>query len=188
MQERQVTIGPESHPLPDPFVVTATMNPLDSEGTYALPLAQLDRFLVKILVAYPSPDEEMRILDRFGGAPPALPENVASFADVVRWREAARGLFIEPRLARYVVALVGATRAPHDYLECGASPRATLALAAFARARAFCAGRTFVTPDDVRICAPAVLRHRVAFSYRVAAERADPEELIREIIGSVPTP
>jgi MoxR-like ATPase len=150
MQERQVTIGPQTFPLPDPFLVTATMNPLDSDGTYALPLAQMDRFLVKIVVGYPTLDEELAILDRFGGEAPALPVDVASMDDVRRWRGAAREIFIETRLARYVVDLVAATRAPHEYLERGASPRATLALAAMARARALCEGRTFVVPDDVR--------------------------------------
>jgi MoxR-like ATPase len=154
MQERQVTIGPQTFPLPDPFLVTATMNPLDSDGTYALPLAQMDRFLVKIVVGYPTFDEELAILDRFGGEAPALPVDVASMDDVRRWRAAAREIFIEARLARYIVDLVTATRTSHDYLDRGASPRATLALASMARARALCDGRTFVVPDDVRASAP----------------------------------
>jgi MoxR-like ATPase len=188
MQEHQVTIGPQTHQLPEPFIVTATMNPLDSEGTYALPLAQMDRFLVKLLVDYPTPEEEVRILERFGGAPPAMPAGVIGVGDVLRWRDEARALFIEPRLARYVVALIGATRAPHEYLERGASPRATLALAALARARALTAGRTFVVPDDVRQSAPAVLRHRLAFNYRTITDRVDPESLVAALIASVPTP
>ncbi|MFZ1124459.1 MAG: AAA family ATPase [Candidatus Baltobacteraceae bacterium] len=188
MQEHQVTIGPQTHRLPEPFIVTATMNPLDSEGTYALPLAQMDRFLVKLLVDYPSPEEEVRILERFGGAPPAMPTGVVAVADVLRWRDEARALFIEPRLARYIVALVAATRAPHEYLERGASPRATLALAALARARALTGGRTFVVPDDVRESAPAVLRHRLAFNYRTITDRVDPEALVAALIAAVPTP
>ncbi|MGP6157891.1 MAG: AAA family ATPase [Vulcanimicrobiaceae bacterium] len=188
MQEHQVTIGPQTHKLPEPFVVTATMNPLDSEGTYALPLAQMDRFLVKILVDYPTPEEEVRILERFGGAPPPMPCDVVGVADVLRWRDEARALFIEPRLARYIVALVAATRAPHEYLERGASPRATLALAALARARALSDGRTFVVPDDVRASAPAVLRHRLAFNYRTVTDRVDPEKLVADLIARVPTP
>jgi MoxR-like ATPase len=188
MQEHQVTIGPQTHKLPEPFVVTATMNPLDSEGTYALPLAQMDRFLVKVLVDYPSPEEEVRILERYGGAPPPLPANVVSVTDVLRWRDEARALFVEPRLARYIVALVAATRAPHDYLERGASPRATLALAALARARALTEGRHFVLPDDVRTAAPAVLRHRLAFNYKTVADRVEPEALVAELVASVPTP
>jgi MoxR-like ATPase len=188
MQEHQVTIGPQTHPLPEPFVVTATMNPLDSEGTYALPLAQMDRFLVKILVDYPSPEEEARILERFGGAPPPMPIDVVGIDDVLRWRDQARAIFIEPRLVRYVVALVAATRAPHEYIERGASPRATLALAALARARALTEGRTFVIPDDVRASARPVLRHRLAFNYRTVTDRVDPETLVGSMIASVPTP
>lgn len=188
MQERQVTIGPNTHPLPDPFLVTATMNPLDSDGTYALPLAQMDRFLVKILVSYPSAEEEVAILARFGGAEPALPSNVASMADLVRWRAQARSIFIDDRLARYAVALVAATRRPHAYVERGASPRATLALAAMARARALCDGRTFVLPDDVRASAPPVLRHRLALNYRTIAENVDAETIVGELVASVPVP
>ncbi len=188
MQERQVTIGPQSFPLPDPFLVTATMNPLDSDGTYALPLAQMDRFLVNVLVDYPSAEEELGILERFGGAPPALPSDVASMADLVRWRADARAIFIEAKIARYVVALVHATRAPHAYLDRGASPRATLALAALARARALCEGRSFVVPDDVRAAAPAVLRHRLAYNYRTQVEGIEREAIVAELIGSVSVP
>jgi MoxR-like ATPase len=188
MQERQVTIGPQTFALPEPFVVTATMNPLDSEGTYALPLAQMDRFLVKVLVDYPGPDEEVRILNRFGGATPALPENVVSVADVLAWRDQAYAVHLEPRLARYAVDLVAATRTPHDYVERGASPRATLAIAALARARALLDGRDFALPDDVRAAAPDALRHRLAFNYRLLTDRVDPEHIVAELIASVPTP
>jgi len=188
MQERQVTIGPQSFQLPDPFLVTATMNPLDSDGTYALPLAQMDRFLVKILVGYPSAEEELAILGRFGGETAAMPAGVATMDDIVRWRTQARGTFIEDKIARYIVALVQQTRAAHAYLERGASPRATLALAALARARALCDGRTYVVPDDVRAAAPAVLRHRLAYSYRTQLENVDPESIVLEIIGSVSVP
>jgi MoxR-like ATPase len=188
MQERQVTIGPESHPLPDPFLVTATMNPLDGDGTYALPLAQMDRFLIDVLVTYPTPEEEVAILDRFGGEAPAFPSDVVTVGDIVRWREQARAIYIEPRLARYAVALVGATRVRTEYLERGASPRATLALAALARARALLEDRTFVVPDDVRAVAPAVFRHRIAFSYRAQSDRIDTERAIADLIASVPIP
>jgi MoxR-like ATPase len=174
--------------LPDPFVVTATMNPLDSEGTYALPLAQMDRFLVKILVDYPSSDEEGRILERFGGETPALPADVVSIDDILRWRHEARGVHVEPRLKRYVVELVGATRVKHDYVDRGASPRATLAMATLARARALVAGRDFALPDDVRAVAPAVLRHRLAFNYRTLTDKVDPETIVASIIAAVPTP
>jgi MoxR-like ATPase len=188
MQERQVTIGPDTYLLPDPFIVTATMNPLDSEGTYALPLAQMDRFLVKIVVDYPSSDDELRILERFGGEPPAMPRDVVSVDDVLSWRRQARAIFIEPRLARYIVDLTAATRAPHEYVDRGASPRATLALAALARARALTDGRTFVMPDDVRASAPDVLRHRIAFNYRTITDNVDSEELVAALVAGVPTP
>jgi len=188
MQERQVTIGPQSFALPDPFLVTATMNPLDSDGTYALPLAQMDRFLVNVLVDYPSAEEELGILARFGGDAPALPTDVASMADLVRWRTAARAVFLEAKLARYIVTIVHKTRAAHAYLDRGASPRATLALAALARARALCDGRTFVVPDDVRAAAPAVLRHRLAYNYRTQVENVDRETIVADLVGSVSVP
>ena len=188
MQERQVTIGPSSYPLPDPFLVTATMNPLDSDGTYALPLAQMDRFLMKILVSYPTAEEEVAILGRFGGAPPPMPSDVATPADVLRWRDEARAVFVDARIARYAVALVHATRAVHAYLDRGASPRATLALVAVARARALCDGRSFLVPDDVRASAAAVLRHRVAFNYRTLTENVDPESIVAEIVAGVTVP
>ncbi|GAC1309689.1 MAG: AAA family ATPase [Vulcanimicrobiaceae bacterium] len=188
MQEGQVTIGPQSFRLPDPFLVTATMNPLDSDGTYALPLAQMDRFLVKILVDYPSGEEELAILRRFGGDLAPLPSGVASMDDILRWRTRAREVFVDEKIGRYIVALVHATRAPHAYLDRGASPRATLALAALARARAYCEGRSFVVPDDVRTAAPAVLRHRLAYSYRTQLENVEPEDLVGELVGSVSVP
>jgi len=188
MQEHQVTIGPQTFPLPDPFVVTATMNPIDSEGTYALPLAQMDRFLVKVLVDYPSIEEEGCILERFGGEQPAMPRDVVTVEDVLAWRHAARAVHVEPRLKRYVVDLVAATRAKHDYVDRGASPRATLALAALARARALVDGRDFAVPDDVRAVAPAVLRHRLAFNYRTLTDKVDPETIVAGVIGAVPTP
>ncbi len=188
MQERQVTIGPETHALPDPFIVTATMNPLDGDGTYALPLAQMDRFLVKLVVDYPSPEQELTILERFGGEAPPFERHVASMADVLRWRAAAHDVFIERRLAAYIVALVGATREPHSYVERGAGPRATLALAAMSRASALVDGRTFITPDDVRVNAAAVLRHRITFNYRLLTQRIDAEAVVAELIAGVPVP
>ncbi len=188
MQERQVTIGPATYALPDPFVVTATMNPLDADGTYALPLAQMDRFLVKVVLDYPSVGEELAILARFGGAAPTFPTDVVATDDLVRWRASASAVYMEPAIARYVVDLVAATRAPLEFVERGASPRATLALAAMARANAFVANRTYVVPDDVRAYAAAVLRHRIAFSYRVVSEGVDPEALVARTIASVPVP
>ncbi|MEO6990530.1 MAG: AAA family ATPase [Candidatus Baltobacteraceae bacterium] len=188
MQERQVTIGPRTHRLPEPFVVLATMNALDADGTYALPLAQMDRFLLRVALDYPNRAEELAILSRFGGEPPELPREVVSLDDVLRWRHAARALHVEARVAEYVVALVAATRLAHEHLERGASPRATLALVAAARARALLDGRTFVTPDDVKVLALRALRHRVVLSDRALAERIDPDALVAGLIGSVASP
>jgi len=190
MQERQATIGPESLPFPVPFIVLATMNPLDSDGTYALPLAQMDRFLMKILVRYPSRDEELAIVERFGTQTPPLVRDVAAPTDVLRWQEEARRVHIEPILRDYIVELVRATRDrdASPYVETGASPRASLALAQLARARALLDGRDFVLPDDVRSLAPAVLRHRIQFNHRLFAEGIEPEEAITRAIAAVPTP
>lgn len=188
MQERQVTIGPQTHPLPEPFIVTATMNPLESDGTYALPLAQMDRFLVKIVVDYPSRSEERAILERFGGQAPPFDRHIAGMDDVLAWRAAARDIFIDRRVADYIVALVTATRATHPYIERGASPRATLALAAMARAGALVEGRSFVTPDDVRANAAPVLRHRLAYTYKLLTDRLDPEAIVSDLVSGVPVP
>ncbi|MBV9104128.1 MAG: AAA family ATPase [Candidatus Eremiobacteraeota bacterium] len=188
MQEGQVTIGPETHRLPEPFIVMATMNPLDAEGTYALPLAQMDRFLLKELVGYPDMEEELRILERFGGEPRTLQRAVISLEHVVQWRHEARQIYVDGRVARYAALLVRATRACNPYFERGASPRATLALIALARARAFCEGRSYVLPDDVKAVAPAALRHRIALNYRVSTEGLDPERLIADVISGVPVP
>jgi MoxR-like ATPase len=188
MQERQVTIGTETHRLPEPFIVMATMNPLDSDGTYALPQAQMDRFLMKILVDYPSASEELTILNRFSGGEPPMPPSPISIGTVQSWRDEAREIHMDDKIKRYIVGLVGATRETHTYIDRGASPRATLALASIARARALVDGRTFVIPDDVRTVAVPVLRHRVSFSYRAATERVNTEEMMDDLIASVPTP
>lgn len=183
-----MTIGRGTFPLPDPFIVTATMNPLDGDGTYALPLAQMDRFLLKVLLGYPEPSEELAILERFGGEPPALPQDIVTMDDVRRWQHEGRAVYIDRRVAGYIVDLVTASRAPHEYIERGASPRATLALAGIARAAALLEGRSYVTPDDVRASAPDVLRHRLAFSYRLLVDKVDSEALIATLIARVPVP
>jgi MoxR-like ATPase len=187
MQERRATIGLETHPFPAPFAVLATMNPLDGDGTYALPLAQLDRFLAKVVVTYPSLAEEREIVNRYGTHDVELRTGVASLDDVVAWQRAAREVFLDERVRDYIVDLVRATRGAR-YVDHGASPRAALALAALARARAYLEARRFVTPDDVRDLAPAVLRHRVAFDYRLAAEDVSAESVVQGIIAGVPAP
>jgi MoxR-like ATPase len=203
MQERQVTIGPQSYVLPDPFIVMATMNPLDSEGTYALPIAQMDRFLMKVNVGYPSPEEELRILDRFAVADTQPVRAVATLADVRRWRAQAHAVHIDEKLKRYIVELVATTReaggvtvvsnsgSTHrvaDLIDYGASPRATLALAFLSRGRALLDGRDFALPDDVRAIAAHALRHRIGFNYRLTVEGISPDAAIEAIIASVPAP
>jgi MoxR-like ATPase len=187
MQERRATIGLETHALPAPFLVLATMNPYDAEGTYPLPLAQLDRFLGKVIVAYPSRDEERAIVDRFGGGEPPLPTGVATLADVATWQHEARAVFVDPKVRDYAVDLVRASRVA-ELVAHGASPRAALALVTLARARAYLEGRAFTVPDDVRDIAPAVLRHRLAYDDRIAIAGTDPEDVVRRIIAAVPAP
>lgn len=195
MQEGQVTIGPHTHALPDPFMVMATMNPLDADGTYALPLAQMDRFLLKVNVDYPSREEERTILERFA-IEETLPEHgVASLDDVRSWRNAAHDVHLAPELKEYIVDLVAITRSREHLpehavylIDRGASPRATLAIAFLARAKAFLDGRDFAIPDDVRTVAPLALRHRISFNYRVISENVDPESVIAAIVGAVNAP
>jgi MoxR-like ATPase len=203
MQERQVTIGPQSYALPDPFVVMATMNPLDSEGTYALPIAQMDRFLMKVNVGYPSREEELTILDRFAIADTQPARAVASLDDVRAWRAQAHDVHLDAKVKRYIVDLVTKTRAAGgvevsapsgdslrvaELIDYGASPRATLALAFLSRGRALLAGRDFALPDDVRAIAPHALGHRVGFNYRLAAEGVLADAAIDAMIEAVPAP
>ncbi len=195
MQERQVTIGPQTHPLPDPFIVMATMNPLDAEGTYALPLAQMDRFLIKIDVDYPTAEEELVILDRFAIDSVQPLRGVASLDDVHAWRALSRAVHLEPKLLRYVVDIVAATRsvppgarAIAGLVERGASPRATLAIANMARSRAALEGRDYAIPDDVRRVAAPALRHRIAFHYRRALEGVAPDDIVSALVAAVPVP
>ncbi|HEV7178833.1 MAG TPA: MoxR family ATPase [Candidatus Baltobacteraceae bacterium] len=189
MQERQVTIGHQTHALPDPFIVMATMNPLDSEGTYALPVAQMDRFLVKIDVGYPTRDEELEILERFAIADTQPVTAIATLADVRAWREETHRIHIDEKLKRYIVELVAVTREQQTtYIDFGASPRATLAIAHLARAKALLAGRDYAVPDDARAVARLALRHRIGFNFRVVTENTGPAEIIERLISAVPVP
>ena len=192
MQERQATIGPESLPFPDPFVVLATMNPLDDDGTYALPLAQRDRFALNLYVDYPSREEELAIVERFGAGEVAPVRDAVTPIDVRTWREEAHGVHLEPRLRSYIVDMIRATRDVDGtrgrYVERGASPRAALALSHLAKARALLEGRSYVVPDDVRALAVPALRHRIGFTYRIASERVDVQELIESFVAQVPVP
>jgi MoxR-like ATPase len=173
MQERRATIGPDTLPLPRPFAVLATMNPFDADGTYALPLAQLE--------------DERAIVDRFSAAAAEPERDVATLADVERWQVDVRAVHLNDRVRDYAVDLVRATRGAR-YVASGASPRAALALAILARARAYLDGRSFAVPDDVRELAPGVLRHRVAFDYRLAIDGGDGDTVLAEIVASVPAP
>ena len=188
MQERQVTIGPQTHPLPDPFIVMATMNPLDSEGTYALPVAQMDRFLLKVDVGYPSPSDELAILERFAIADAPVITPVATLDEVREWCAQAHSVHLDDALKRYIVELVVVTReAQHVAIDYGASPRATLAIANLARAKALLERRDYAVPDDVRGVAPLALRHRIGFNFRVTAE-GGPSRVLEQLIAKVPVP
>jgi MoxR-like ATPase len=195
MQERQVTIGGETYALPRPFLVLATQNPIEQVGTYPLPEAQVDRFMLKVRVGYPTRDEEKEILRRMGGEEiPVRP--VATPDDILQAREAIAGLYLDDRIADYILDLVHATREPKKYgaaelaplIEYGASPRATLALAACSRAHAYLRGRGYVVPEDVKAIAPDVLRHRILTSYEAEAEQVTPDDVVRRVLKAVRVP
>ena len=193
MQERQVTIGDETFPLPRPFLVLATQNPLEQEGTYPLPEAQTDRFLLKVRVTYPSETEEKLILERALGKAPVAITPVLTPEALLAARTACDGIHMDERLRDYCVNLVRATRDPSipalkGLIQCGASPRATISLAQAARAQAFLDGRGFVTPQDVKALAPDVLRHRIIPSYEAEAEGLDHDALIGRLLEHVVVP
>ena len=196
MQERQVTIGDETHPLPQPFMVLATQNPIEQEGTYPLPEAQVDRFLMKLVVRYPDREEERRILDRMAKTTTDLEvEAVIEPSDIAHARTLIDRIHVDDRIRDYVVDLVVATREPGgaglrfaELLDFGASPRATIALVLVAKARAFLAGRGYVVPQDVKDAAPDVLRHRLGLSYEAEAEERTADDLISEMLDHVPVP
>jgi MoxR-like ATPase len=196
MQEKQVTIGGVSFTLQEPFLVLATQNPIEQEGTYPLPEAQIDRFMLKLRVGYPSRDEEKEIMRRMAGGEAIPVEPVAAPASVLAARAHIAGLFLDERLVNYIVDLVHATRAPNEVglpdlvplIEFGASPRATIALAQASRAHAFLRGRDFVSPDDIRAMAPDVLRHRVLLTYEAEAENVISDEVVARVLAKVPAP
>jgi len=196
MQERQVTIGDTTYPLADPFLVLATQNPLEQEGTYQLPEAQLDRFMLKLRVGYPSKAEERKILDLMAtSAPNLLVEAVTEPGDILRAREVVNGIYVDDRVKDYIVDVVFATREPASYglklegmIRYGASPRATIALTLAARAAAFIAGRGYVTPQDVKNVGMDVLRHRIIVSYEAEAEEITSERIIEKIFAGLAVP
>ena len=196
MQERQVTLGEATHKLPDPFMVLATQNPIDQEGTYTLPEAQLDRFLLKVRVTYPTPAEERLVLDAMATSAPKLDVNqITDVATISASRQVVNQLFMDEKIRDYIVALIHATRhpetlAPHLKLliRCGASPRGTINLALAAKALAFLNGRNYVVPQDVKDLAPDILRHRVLLSYEAEAEGVTSEDVIKTLLDKLPVP
>jgi MoxR-like ATPase len=196
MQERSITISEQTYPLSDPFLVLATQNPLEQEGTYQLPEAQLDRFMLKLNIGYPSKAEERKILDLMGTSAPNLSvETVASPEEIIRSRDIVNRIFIDERVKDYIVDIVWATRRPKEYnlgmdglIRYGASPRATINLTLAARAHAFLNGRGYVTPHDIKSVGPDVLRHRVIISYEAEAEEVTSEIIIQRIFSGLAVP
>jgi MoxR-like ATPase len=198
MQERQVTIGDTSYPLPDPFMVIATQNPIEQEGTYALPEAQIDRFVMKLQVGYPSAEEELRMLSLYldPTAERVQTQRVLSLEQIASVGHLAARVHMDEKIGRYIVQLVTATRKPAEYrlpslashIAFGVSPRATLALAHVAKAHAFIHGRNYVIPEDVKGVAHDVLRHRFVLSYEAAAEQMTADRVVDQILGAVAVP
>jgi len=195
MQERQVTLAGETHRVPSPFLVMATQNPIETEGTYPLPEAQLDRFMMKVHIGYPSDEEELAIVQRVI-APPVIVQPVARMEALVALQAACRQVYLDPALLQYAVRLVSATRQParhglpelQAWLSAGASPRATIALAEGARALALMRGRRYALPEDLTDLVPEVLRHRLTLSYEALAEGHSPDSLIQRLMGRVSPP
>jgi MoxR-like ATPase len=195
MQERQVTIAGETHRVPEPFLVMATQNPIETEGTYPLPEAQVDRFMMKVLVGYPTEEEEFVIVERVTGTGKAV-SAVATTEQLTALQRECRKGYVDPSLVQYAVRLVSATREPERYgvkdvqryVSFGASPRASINLIEGARALAFLRGRDYVLPEDVTDIAPDVLRHRLILTYEALAESLAADELIRRIMQNIPAP
>ncbi|HEX9564069.1 MAG TPA: MoxR family ATPase [Gemmatimonadaceae bacterium] len=196
MQEKQVTLGGETFRLDEPFLVLATQNPIEQEGTYPLPEAQVDRFMLKLRVEYPSREEEKEIMRRMAGGAPIPVQAVATPESILEARRYITELYMDERIVDYIVDIVLATRAPGEaglkelapLVEYGASPRATIALAQASRAHAFLRGRTYVTPDDVKAIAPDVLRHRVLTTYEAEAEEITSDDIVKKILSTVEAP
>ncbi|HEV7801009.1 MAG TPA: MoxR family ATPase [Burkholderiales bacterium] len=195
MQERQVTIAGETHKVPEPFLVMATQNPIETEGTYPLPEAQVDRFMMKVLVGYPSEEEEFVIVERVTGVAKAV-SSVATTDHLLALQKECRNGYVDPSLVQYAVRMVAATRDPEKYgikdmqkyLSYGASPRASIHLIEGARALAYLRGRDYVLPEDVTDVMPDVLRHRLVLTYEALAESLTADELIRRLMSQVPAP
>jgi len=196
MQERQVTIGETTHPLEEPFLVLATQNPIEQEGTYPLPEAQVDRFMLKLMVDYPSRKEEREILERMSVERDYGVQNVVTTEDILRVRTVVDQVYVDERIKDYVVDIVLATRTPETYrlrdlavmIEYGASPRASIYLVRAAKAHAFLRGRGYVTPEDVKAVVMDVLRHRIIPTFEAEAEDVSPEDIVRQVVDAVEVP
>ena len=196
MQERQVTIGAETYKLPDPFMVLATQNPVEQEGTYPLPEAQVDRFMLKLKVDYPSKEEEKIILERMSLAHKPVVNSSVKVEQILKAREAADSIYVDDKVKNYIVDLVFATRRPQEYkledlssyIMYGASPRASIYLTQAVKAYAFLDGRGYVTPEDVKEMGPDVLRHRILLTYEAEAENVSTEDIIKKIFATVEVP
>jgi len=195
MQERQVTLGDKTHPLPSPFLVLATQNPIEQEGTYPLPEAQVDRFMLKLKVTYPKRDEEHSILDRMTEGEPPVAKPVIKPDAILSARKVARSIYVDEKIKEYVLSLVFATRDPETagldwapLIQYGASPRASIYLIAAAKGHAFLRGRGYVTPEDIKAVGPDVLRHRVIVSYEAEAEETSSEDLVRKLFDAIEVP
>jgi MoxR-like ATPase len=196
MQERQVTLGKVTYKLDEPFLVLATQNPIEQEGTYPLPEAQVDRFELKLVVNYPTRADERLILDRMSGLEEPSAKPVATTAELLALQKVVDRIYIDPRVKDYIVNLVQATRLPKEYklaqldglLAYGASPRASIALVRVSKAHAFLRHRGFVTPDDVKAVAPSVMRHRILLSYEAEAEGTGADDILARILQTVEVP
>ena len=196
MQERTVTIGDVTYGLDSPFLVLATQNPIEQEGTYPLPEAQVDRFMLKLVVGYPSKDDELEIMRRMSGGPPPEVHAVVEPEEILRARKAVELIYMDPQVEKYIIDLVFATRLPKDYdlddltelISFGASPRASISLARAARAHAFLKRRGYVTPEDVRSVGLDVLRHRVLLTYEAEAEEVTADDVVNRVLNSIEVP
>ena len=197
MQERQVTIGEETHSLDDPFIVLATQNPIEQEGTYPLPEAQVDRFMLKVNITYPTKDEELNILRRMSFVDKKIDINkVISPGDIIKARSVVDEIYMDEKIEKYIVNIVEATRKPEEYkledlkglIQYGASPRATINLVVAAKAYAFLQGRGYVTPQDIKSIGMDVLRHRVIISYEAEAEEKTAEDIVTKIFDEIEVP
>jgi len=196
MQEHQVTIGDKTYPLPDPFLVLATQNPIEQEGTYPLPEAQVDRFMFKVIVGYPTKDEEYKILEQNAFVPPPAVRPVMEISQIRHIREVMKTIYVDEKVKRYILDIVFATRYPRDaglddlagMIEFGASPRASIYLAIAAKAHAFLRSRGYVIPEDIKVVGPDVMRHRIILTYEAEAEEMTTDDIIRKVFEHVKVP